>query len=1124
MVRPVHRIAPLLFCSGAAALLYQMVWLRELRLIFGASTSASAAVLAMFMGGLGAGGLVLGKRADVRRDPLMLYANLELGVAGLTALTPFLVDGSRWLYSALGGTVTLGLAGGTVVRLLLSAFVLVPVTFLMGGTLPAAAKAAETEDDPGRRHLALLYGVNTLGAVVGCLFTTFFLLEVFGGRLLLWMGCLLNALLGILARGIARDLDDEPAPARASGARAPAGSDDAAAPASSPTGEGDGPASPREEAPSPGAPAEPVPASGRAGAASAPPPGPVSAPVPAVFVLAAAAIVGFAFFLMELVFYRMLGPLLGGSTYTFGLILVFALLGVGLGGAVYSIWFKGRPATVHAFALTCLLEALCFLVPFALGDRLALLALSLRPLSSLGFGALAAGWAVIAAIVVLPAAFVSGVQFPMLMALLGRGRADVGRHVGLAYAWNTVGSIAGSLAGGFGLLPWLTAPGVWRATAVILAALGAAAAVLAFRLEKRRLSLLGPAAIVAAVVLLVRATGPTAGFRHSPIGAGRSDAVLQGATANSLRDWLAHRRRSIVWEAEGVESSVALSTQEGYNFVVNGKVDGHVRLDAGTQVMSGLIGAALHPSPRRALIVGLGTGSTAGWLGQVPTMERVDVVELEPAILHVARASAPVNRAVLDNPRVAITIGDAREVLLTTKERYDIIFSEPSNPYRAGIASLFTRELYRVAAERLTERGVFIQWLQAYDIDGQTARTAMATLASVFPSVEVFQTQGSDLLLVASLSPIEYDAAALRARLAEEPYRTAMTVTWRAAGLEALLAHHAANDSLVRAVLEQEKGNLSTDDHNILEHAFARTVGRDASFEAAQVFELSAARREDRPDVLGQVDWALVDDLRMQMFVAQGRTPVASPRFTESQLRWVVLWDRYRTGDWSPWLAAWQSEGRTPRSLLEMEILAEAHAEAGRDDALPVIEALRALQPVEADALLARLHVRKGRLREAADAAVAAIEGYRADPWPDPGLMRRFIDLAVGIGTADRAQGKRLFDALKEPFSAHLAEDDRLRARVRLAVRTDFPGLCREAYSAYEPHVPFQHAFLKRRLECYALHDDPKKAAAEADLLLFLDDESLPFRAGLEEELTRPADPADPGAAAPSADRPGAGR
>src|SRR5262249_31421469 len=142
--------------------------------------------------------------------------------------------------------------------------------------------------------------------------------------------------------------------------------------------------------------------------------------------------------------------------------------------------------------------------------------------------------------------------------------------------------------------------------------------------------------LACAALLFLRATGPTALFRHSPIGVGRIPAEMM-SSPNAWRSWVNAERRGISWGTDGVESAVALSHRAGLAFVVNGKVDGHIRADAPTQVMSGIVGAVLHPDPKRALVIGLGTGSSAGWLGAIPELERVDVVELEPAILRVAR-------------------------------------------------------------------------------------------------------------------------------------------------------------------------------------------------------------------------------------------------------------------------------------------------------------------------------------------------------------------------------------------------------------------------------------------------------------------------------------------------------
>src|SRR5437868_4145671 len=198
------KLAPLLFGSGLCALIYQVAWFREFRLVFGASTLATSAVLAIFIGGLGAGGLYWGPRADRTSRPLWLYARLEIGVALTTALTPGLLWLVRVGYLGVGGQSTLGSVLGTALRLVLAALVLAPPTLLMGGTLPAVVRAAQSDEDAQRRGLGLLYGANTLGAVAGAFSSSFFLLEVLGTRQTLWTACLLNLLVAMVARVLSR--------------------------------------------------------------------------------------------------------------------------------------------------------------------------------------------------------------------------------------------------------------------------------------------------------------------------------------------------------------------------------------------------------------------------------------------------------------------------------------------------------------------------------------------------------------------------------------------------------------------------------------------------------------------------------------------------------------------------------------------------------------------------------------------------------------------------------------------------------------------------------------------------------------------------------------------------------
>ncbi|MCU1382227.1 MAG: hypothetical protein JWL71_924 [Acidobacteria bacterium] len=1053
-------VAALLFTSGFCALVYQVSWLREFRLIFGASTLASAAVLAIFIGGLGIGGLLLGARADRHPRPLLFYATLEAIVAVFAALSPVLLMLARTIYLASGGSSRLGLAAATVERLLLSIVVLAVPTIAMGGTLPAAARFVTRDGDARRQDLATLYALNTLGAVAGCVIATFFLLEIYGTRATIWLAAALNILVAVMARGIDREAG----------------------------------------------------AAGEGGPGSAPPPAPAHAPLPAdlphvpVFLLAASGTVGFAFFLMELVWYRLLSPLLGGSVFTFGLVLAVALAGIGIGGLLYSVVSSERPPTLAGFAATCLLEAAAVALTFALGDRVALLALALLPLGADGFSTTIACWTLVTSIVVLPPAIVAGYQFPLLIALFGRGRDRLGRDVGLAYAANTAGAIIGSLAGGFGVMPWLSASGTWRLVAVVLVLLGAAAAVLdaaageardqhAASRPPRHWRSVPLALLTAITLLLLTAAGPTSIWRHSGIGAGRAPKDIF-TSPNQLRSWQQFARRAIVWEGDGVESTVALAVeQNGYAFIVNGKSDGSARGDAGTQVMLGLLAALRHPSPTHGLVIGLGTGSSAGWLGAIPTMERVDVVELEPLVVDVARASEAVNHDVLHNPRVHVTIADAREILLTGRNRYDVIASEPSNPFRAGIASLFTVEFYRAARSRLTDDGVFAQWVQGYEIDTRTLRAIYATMAAVFPQIETWQTNHGDLVLIATTRTSQWNAAAMRSRIAAEPFRSAIGNTWRATDIQGVLAHYLANDDFARAMAGSGGADINTDDRNVVEFGLARSVGRSASGLVADVRNLARATNAWRPplDSDAGIAWPAVDTAWRNFVGWDLFSSIARTLPQEERLRQAAMQRYYVDNDAAAARDIWRRQTEGARDPVELAMAADLEAEAGSDTALPLIDQLRAHQPAEADTILATLRFRQSRYDESAAALAAAFTRMRTDPWPLMRFTQKALELAATVATRQPSTARVMFDALEKPFSVRLADVSRIVTRTELAVHVGFKDACQAAVGETEPHVPWTQAFLIMRRDCYQLTTDARLAGAVRDLGEFIAREPLPL-------------------------------
>jgi spermidine synthase len=1040
-------VAPLLFGSGFCALIYQTTWLREFRLIFGASTAATAAVIGVFMAGLGFGGIILGRRSETKARPLAFYAWLELGIAVSVAITPLLILWARYFYVALGGTQTMGMLLGTIVRLVFSALILATPTFLMGGTLPAAARAVVRREDISRRSIGVLYGVNTLGAVTGAMLATFYFFEHWGNHATLWFATALNVAVALTAFYLSRPSRD----------------------------------------------AQPILESAEEPAAELAESRAITNPI---FVLIAAAIVGFAFFLMELVWYRMLGSLLGGTAFAFGLILAAALLGIGLGGTAYALFDLKRSVSLHFFALTCAVEAFFIALPYALGDRIAIAAMLLHPLGVLGFQGHVIAWTAICMLVVFPAALVAGVQFPLLIALLGEGRNRVGSQTGMAYAWNTAGSLLGSLAGGFGFIPLFSAPGVWRIVIVLLCALSVAAAFLAWRPRRHWFWVSAPVAAATLALLMLLATGPTAFWRHGQIGVGRLKFFQ--VSSNQVRDLMQKVRRSISWEADGIESSVAIASDDSLSFIINGRNDGNSKRDAGTQVMCGLIGAAVHPHPRKALVVGLGTGSTAGWLAAVPTMERVDVAELEPAILNVAKKCAPVNHDALANPKLHIIIGDARELLLTTAEKYDLIASEPSNPYRAGVAGLFTREFYQSVANRLEPGGMFSQWMQAYEVDERTIQIVYRTIGSVFPNIESWATTEGDLLLVASREPVSCDVETLRTRLAQEPFVSALRSVWRANGLEDFVAHYIGNEAVAETFQHLGPAPLNTDDRTVIEFAFARSVDLLNAFSLPTLKVGSHAAQADRPLLVGgEVDWSRVEEGWLSLYASLSQTAQATAALNTGQEKRAAAFVSYERGDLADALRNWKGQFDEPKTLSQLTLVAECLAADGDATARQYIEGLAEVLPWDAEAIRARLLWKQNKIEEASASLDKVFHALRDDPWPARHLIQHSILVAREIAKADKSRlaAIQLYNSLRLPFSVFNNEDDRLVQLVNIGMLVEAGELgeyTRAAIQAIEPNIPWQREFLNTRNNCYAAVKSPLARQASRDLDEFLQHEVAP--------------------------------
>ncbi len=1030
----------LVLASGCAALIFQIAWMRELRLIFGATTAATAAVLAIFMAGLGIGSALLGKVADRVPNPLRMYGLLEVAIALSAAASPWLISQASRIYLNMGGQESLGVAGATAIRLLLAAAIMAIPTVLMGGTLPAAVRSVTRTTDVHRRALGVLYGSNTLGAVLGAALATFFALETLGTRATLTSGCALGFIAGIAAIALSRSFPDAAADKRPS------------SPPAEPT-----------RTPMPDSPSDDTPQQGRDR-----------------LLYLTAAVLGFTFFALELVWYRMLGPILGGTTFTFGLILCVALLGIGLGGIAYNVVFARWKPTWAALAATCGLEALFTIIPFAIGDRLALLAASQSEAAG-SFAELIRAWGYVTSIVVLPVALVAGVQFPLLIALLGSGRREVSRHLGMAYAWNTFGAIAGSLVAGFGAMPLLTAPGMWQAIAVTLAAFSILIAIGTLRTERRTIAILTAMAI--ATVGLTFADGPTAVWRHSGIGAGRAD--LPYSDPNRLRRWTTQMRHLLVWEAEGIESSIGIVGDDGLAFVVNGKSDGNSLEDSPTQIGAAILGGVLHDDPKTGLVIGLGTGESAGWLAHMPGMQHVDVVELEPAIDEMAQRCRELNWDVLNNPRIRRIYNDGREFVFTTDNQYDIIFSEPSNPYRAGVASLYTNEFYQAAKRRLKPGGLFIQWLQAYEADALTVHTVVATARSAFDHVELWQTFRSDLQLVCSAESRVNSAAELRERLASEVVQAALKRTWKMYDLEGFLAHFVANADWSSGVADIDMMPRNTDDRTILEYNFAKTVGGATEFSVEKLRAEVAKAGYHRPPLGGEtVDWNRVEILRQELnLLFDGE--LSHALLTEPQDRALVdAFSSFRDEDYQSAVDRWPAELREPIDPLLRLILAMSYAEVGRPECLALLAAIEKEYPAETAAIKAIYHFRTWDIAAAAEWIELYLASLTNDPWIIAIIAEPALLLSSEIAKADREAARRIYTLLSKPFASHRFRYARLVTQAMVAEYVG-PEQVVESLANFEPNVPWTARVLESRANAYKTVNHPLADRAQHDLEWF---------------------------------------
>ena len=734
--------AGLFFCfflSGAAALIYQVLWTKALGLTFGHTAYALATVLAVFMGGLAAGSEWLGKWSESRPQPLATYGWLELAVAGSGAVSLAGIAGVRVVYHFLSSDQSSGM-WLLAVRFLGACAVLFVPTFLMGGTLPMLVRALELRSTELGRRFARLYWVNTSGAVVGTLAAGFVFLPNLGMRATLAIAVIFNVCAGLIALRLARKESTE-AQIRAAEKQDQNRNIAVGQPSARQQGS----------------------VAVKAGRTTA------RDVLPQRFLLICFAIVGATAMAYEIGWTRLLATQLGSSSYAFTIMLATFLTGIALGSALFERWSR-HSGTHMMFAWTQAMTAMAALVALMFFNRLPDVLASILSTNDASFHTVLLAQFAVSSLAMLPTAVVFGFNFPVVTLLTARSEKSANQSpnqgaepnargesalVGRAYAWNTLGAIVGAMAAGFWLLPRLGSFHLLVATAAVnasLAVLLSVAGIFSGRSASVRTRVSAFAGIGCSLLLLAGVGAVALTHRFDDPAVETFNTLLYwngGASPVRLPVRQKAHMMDVTYWADGLNATISVGqTDDILVLRTNGKTDASSN-DLDTQLMLGHIGAIAHTAPRRVLVIGFGAGMTLSSLARYPGIERLDCVEIEPAVLGAAPYLKSLNRNVLKDRRVHIIYDDGRNFLFTTHNRYDLIVSEPSNPWVEGVASLFTREFYRAAQDRLAPGGIFVQWVQAYSLYPDDLRTVFATFLSQFHDASLWHGVKSDLILVA---------------------------------------------------------------------------------------------------------------------------------------------------------------------------------------------------------------------------------------------------------------------------------------------------------------------------------------------------------------------------------------
>jgi spermidine synthase len=704
-MRPKQRtyIAPILVLflfSGATSLAYEVVWTRLLVRTFGATSFAVSTVLAAFMAGLALGSYLFGRLIDRRGNPILVYGLLELGIGVFALVFPFLLGALTPVYRSIYPGLHERFYLISLVRFLLSfSMLLVPAT-LMGGTLPVLSRYVTRSLKNLTLRVGWLYSINTFGAVAGTFGTGFVLLPALGMKMTTFVAVAANLTIFVISLLLSRT----------------------AKPAS-------------------------------AGAASQGPAAkPARAPGYEKAVLVAFLFTGLAALSAEVIWTRVLTLVVGTTVYAFTTMLTTFLLGLAAGSAVFARVAQrtSRPRTV--FALLVLAIGFVVFASTAAFGKLPVVYMDFyQAIGKTWQNLISVQFMLSLALMIVPT-FLMGGTFPLVARIYATDLARVGARIGTAYAFNTIGSIFGSFIGSFLLLRLLGVEKGMIAASVIYLAVGLALFLAVAEGVRLKLRTAGAAVVGVAVVLLVvfspgwdRKLMTSAVYVYAP----------RYQTTEGLEEDL--KCRHMLFYDEGPGATVSVERKLNILSIrIDGKIDASSGGDMITQELISHLPLLFHPRPDTVLMIGLGSGVSLG-SAETHEIKYIECVELLENVVRAAHFYDAITHNSLADPRLKLIIGDGRNHVRLTDKSYDVIISQPTNPWISGVGDLFTIEFFREARERLKPGGIMCAWFQVYHMGEPELKSTLKTFASVFPYATLWFSNESDVILIGSLLPLGID-------------------------------------------------------------------------------------------------------------------------------------------------------------------------------------------------------------------------------------------------------------------------------------------------------------------------------------------------------------------------------